>query len=179
VEVGVRWREQFQPGTKFSIQPALNYRGSLAAPGYSYRYTGGSATYIIIPNEVMECNCLLKYAGDGYFPASLSEPMSCIVGAFNTSYHFKQGEYIHKMGIVPGGTMAVLAGAPGVIVYDDPARNIYPLPLEAAGKDEVYVGRVREDHTVPNGMNLWIVSDNLRKGAALNAVQIAEVLTKE
>jgi aspartate-semialdehyde dehydrogenase len=73
---------------------------------------------------------------------------------------------------------AALAGAPGVIVYDDPARSLYPLQLDTAGKDDVYVGRIREDATVPNGLNLWIVSDNLRKGAALNAVQIAEHLTR-
>ncbi len=71
---------------------------------------------------------------------------------------------------------AILSRLPGVIVYDDPARNIYPLPVDVSGKDEVYVGRVREDETVMNGLNLWIVSDNLRKGAALNAVQIAELL---
>ncbi len=71
---------------------------------------------------------------------------------------------------------AILSKAPGVIVYDDPSRNIYPLQIDVSGKDEVYVGRVREDETVMNGLNLWIVSDNLRKGAALNAVQIAELL---
>ncbi|MHB8482495.1 MAG: aspartate-semialdehyde dehydrogenase, partial [Nitrospiria bacterium] len=73
---------------------------------------------------------------------------------------------------------ALLAASPGVIVYDDPKRKIYPLPAEHAGKDEVYVGRIREDFSVPSGLNLWIVSDNIRKGAALNAVQIAEELIK-
>jgi aspartate-semialdehyde dehydrogenase len=73
---------------------------------------------------------------------------------------------------------AILSAAPGVIVYDDPSRNLYPLQLETAGKDEAFVGRIREDETIPNGLNLWIVSDNLRKGAALNAIQIAELLTK-
>ena len=73
---------------------------------------------------------------------------------------------------------AALAAMPGVIVYDDPNRKLYPMPLNAAGKDEVYIGRIREDHSVANGLNLWIVSDNLRKGAALNAVQIAECLVK-
>ena len=61
VEVGSRWGNQFIPGSRFSIQPALNYKGSLAAPGYSYPYIGGDATYIIIPNEVMEMGCLLHY----------------------------------------------------------------------------------------------------------------------
>jgi aspartate-semialdehyde dehydrogenase len=71
---------------------------------------------------------------------------------------------------------ALLAAAPGVLLYDDPQRTIYPMPLDVAGTDEVYVGRIREDTTVPSGLNLWIVADNLRKGAALNAIQIAEKL---
>jgi aspartate-semialdehyde dehydrogenase len=73
---------------------------------------------------------------------------------------------------------AVLAAMPGVLVYDDPSRKLYPMPLDAAGKDDVYVGRVREDESITNGLNLWVVSDNLRKGAALNAVQILEYLVK-
>ena len=73
---------------------------------------------------------------------------------------------------------AILSGAPGVIVYDDPKKNIYPMAIDVVDKDETYVGRIREDDSVPNGINLWIVSDNLRKGAALNAVQIAELLIK-
>lgn len=71
---------------------------------------------------------------------------------------------------------AALAAMPGVIVYDDPLKKLYPMPLDAAGKDEVYIGRVREDESITNGLNLWVVSDNLRKGAALNAIQIAECL---
>ena len=73
---------------------------------------------------------------------------------------------------------AILSTAPGVIVFDDPERKLYPMPLDAAGKDEVYVGRIREDESIPNGLNVWIVADNLRKGAALNAVQIAECLVQ-
>jgi aspartate-semialdehyde dehydrogenase len=71
---------------------------------------------------------------------------------------------------------AALAAMPGMIVYDDPVKKLYPMPLDATGKDEVYVGRVREDESIANGLNLWVVSDNLRKGAALNAIQIAECL---
>ncbi len=73
----------------------------------------------------------------------------------------------------------LLAAAPGVKVMDDPASLAYPTALDADGRDEVYVGRLRLDPTVPNGLNLWVVGDNLRKGAALNAVQIAEVLVKK
>lgn len=71
---------------------------------------------------------------------------------------------------------AVIAEMPGVLVYDDPSKKLYPMPLDVTGQDEVYVGRIREDASVPNGLNLWVVSDNLRKGAALNAIQIAELL---
>ncbi|MDP3788839.1 MAG: aspartate-semialdehyde dehydrogenase [Candidatus Omnitrophota bacterium] len=70
----------------------------------------------------------------------------------------------------------VLKSAPGVIVIDDPKKGLYPMPLDAEGKDEVFVGRVREDESIKNGLNLWVVADNLRKGAALNAIQIAELL---
>lgn len=72
--------------------------------------------------------------------------------------------------------ISILKKAPGVKVVDDITKNEYPLPIDAAGKDDVFVGRIREDESIPNGLNLWIVSDNLRKGAALNAVQIAELL---
>jgi aspartate-semialdehyde dehydrogenase len=71
---------------------------------------------------------------------------------------------------------AALGKAKGVVVIDDPANRRFPLPLDAAGRDEVFVGRLRVDPTVPHGLNLWVVADNLRKGAATNAVQIAEVL---
>jgi aspartate-semialdehyde dehydrogenase len=73
---------------------------------------------------------------------------------------------------------AILSKAPGVVVYDAPEKNIYPLPIDVAGKDETYVGRIREDESLENSINVWIVADNLRKGAALNAVQIAEKLVE-
>jgi aspartate-semialdehyde dehydrogenase len=72
----------------------------------------------------------------------------------------------------------LLQGAPGVTLVDDPANKKYPMPIDADGKDDTFVGRIREDETVANGINLWVVSDNLRKGAALNAVQIAEKLVE-
>ncbi|KAF4515820.1 hypothetical protein B566_EDAN000055 [Ephemera danica] len=80
--------------------------------------------------------------------------------------------------LTPNEARAALAAMPGVLVYDDPLKKLYPMPLDATGKDDVYVGRIREDVSVTNGLNLWVVSDNLRKGAALNAVQIAECLVQ-
>jgi aspartate-semialdehyde dehydrogenase len=72
----------------------------------------------------------------------------------------------------------LLAVAPGVQVIDDPTNKVYPMPIVASGQDDTFVGRIRRDPTIENGLNLWVVSDNLRKGAALNAVQIAELLVE-
>ncbi len=111
IEVGKKWHKKYTAGSRFSIQPALNHKGSLDAPGYSYQYIGGDATFIIIPNEVMEMDCLLEYRGESFFMGSLSEPMSCIVGAFRANYHVPQGSYEHIMGIREGGKMLIIAGA--------------------------------------------------------------------
>ena len=70
----------------------------------------------------------------------------------------------------------ILSRAPGVIVQDDPSQQIYPMPAYTSGTDDVFVGRIREDFTLPAGLNLWVVGDQIRKGAALNAIQIAEQL---
>ncbi|MDD4048831.1 MAG: aspartate-semialdehyde dehydrogenase [Clostridia bacterium] len=75
--------------------------------------------------------------------------------------------------------MEILNSSPGVKVLDDPRNNVYPLAFDCSGADEVFVGRIRKDFTITNGLNLWVVGDNLRKGAALNAVQIAELLYKK
>ena len=73
----------------------------------------------------------------------------------------------------------ILGHAPGLRVHDDPKNDVYPPPLECAGEDDVLVGRIRGDLSHPRGLNLWVAGDNLRKGAALNAVQIAEVLVRD
>ena len=110
LEVGTKWQDQFKPGEKFAIQPALNYKGSPYAPGYSFKYFGGNATYCIIPQEVMELGFLLKYDGEAYYNASLAEPMSCVIGGFHSNFHTETGKYVHHMGIVEGGKMALIAG---------------------------------------------------------------------
>ncbi len=80
--------------------------------------------------------------------------------------------------ITPAELRAAFNAFPGIIVMDEPANNVYPMPLDLSGKDEVFVGRIREDISVDNGLTFWCVSDQIRKGAALNAVQIAETLIK-
>ncbi len=114
LKVGANWQHKFKPGQKFSIQPAIFYEdgpmGVLSAPGYSYPYVGGDATYVIIPKDVLVQDCLLIYEGPGYYPASLAEPLSCVIGAMHANYHTKPGSYVHQMEIVDGGKMALLAG---------------------------------------------------------------------
>ena len=102
VKVGAKHQDKFKPGMKFTLQPALNYKGTMWSPGYSYEFFGGDATYCIIPAEVMELGCLLEYKGRAYYEASLAEPMSCSIGAFNAAYHTKMGVYHHEMGIKKG-----------------------------------------------------------------------------
>lgn len=112
IKVGKKWKDKFKVNQKFVIQPALNLKDNpYAAPGYSFRYIGGDSTYIIIPNVVMEQDCIFTYKGDAYFEGSSAEPMSCIIGTFHANYHTANGSYIHNMGIVEGGCMAMLAGA--------------------------------------------------------------------
>ena len=84
-----------------------------------------------------------------------------------------------KENISAQNVKSILEKTPGVKVVDDPKNNIYPLAIDAAGQDFTLVGRIRDDESIPNGINMWVVADNIRKGAATNAVQIAEILAKE
>jgi aspartate-semialdehyde dehydrogenase len=81
--------------------------------------------------------------------------------------------------LTPDKARKILSKAPGVVVVDDPKKNLYPMAIYAAGKDETFVGRIRKDESIACGLNMWIVADNIRKGAALNAVQIAEILAEK
>lgn len=166
VEVGSKWKDKFEKGMKFTIQPALNLEEDpYAAPGYSFRTIGGSATDIIIPKEVMEQDCLLEYTGDAFFYGSVAEPMSCIVGAFEANYHTTQGSYIHSMGIVEGGSTAILAGVGpmglGAIDYAIHADR-KPGLLVVTDIDDARLKRASEIYTVEeaakNGVELIYVN---------------------
>ncbi len=170
VQVGDRWKSAFAPGDKFSIQPAFNYEqgpvGVLSAPGYSYRYIGGDATYVIIPAEAMENGCLLKYSGKGYYPASLAEPLSCVIGAMNASYHTTPGSYVHNMGITDGGTMAILAGVGpmglAAINYAITRTDRKPRLMVVTDIDQARLDRAAQLYTVSqagaNGIELRYVN---------------------
>lgn len=162
IKVGKKHQDRFKPGMKFTLQPALNYKGTMWSPGYSYEFFGGDTTYCIIPPEVMELGCLLEYKGRAYYEASLAEPMSCSIGAFHAAYHTKMGVYHHEMGIREGGKLAILAGAgpmglgaltyalhcdrrPGTIVVTDinqerldRAKHLFPIEEAAAEGIELH-----------------------------------------
>lgn len=173
VEVGKVHQDKFKPGMKFSLQPALNYKGSPYSPGYSYEFFGGNATYNVIPPEVMELGCLLIYDGDSYFGASLGEPMSCIIGGYHASYHTVPYKYEHVMGTKKDGFVAILGGAgpmglgaidyalaienkPSKIVVTDisddrlnrAAKFISPEKAAAKGVELIYVNTANYDDPV-------------------------------
>ncbi len=169
VKVGAKWASQFAAGQKFAIQPALNYEGTLWAPGYSYRWIGGDATYIIIPNEVMEMGCLLDYEADAFFMGSLSEPMSCIVGAYHAQYHTKAGSYEHEMGIVPGGSLALLAsvGPMGMGAID--------YAIHADRKPGLIVATDIDDARLKRAASLITVEEAKRNGITLHYVNTKDM----
>ncbi|MBF6598696.1 MAG: zinc-binding dehydrogenase [Fermentimonas sp.] len=170
LEVGSKWAHKFNAGDKFSIQPALYYEdgpvGILSAPGYSYKYIGGNATYIVIPNEVMEQDCLLKYEGEGYYPASLAEPLSCVIGAMHANYHTTPGSYEHKMEIVDGGKMAILAGVGpmglAAINYVLNREDLKPSLLVVTDVDQDRLNRAASIYTVDfaasRGIDLYYIN---------------------
>lgn len=169
VQVGKKWQHQFKPGQKFALQPALNYKGSPYAPGYSYPYFGGNATYIIIPQEVMELGFLLNYEGKGFYEASLAEPMSCVIGGFHSNYHTETGKYVHHMGIVKGGKMALLAGCGpmglGAIDY----------ALHCDRKPGMLVVTDIDDERLKRAQKLFPIEEGLKNGVKLHYVNTREL----
>jgi threonine dehydrogenase-like Zn-dependent dehydrogenase len=140
--------------------------GILSAPGYSYRYIGGDATYVIIPQEVMAQGCLLRYEGMGYYPASLAEPLSCVIGAMHANYHTTPGSYVHTMEIVDGGNMAILAGVGpmglAAISYAIRRRDRKPKLLVVTDIDQARLDRAASlyppQEAAENGIDLRYVN---------------------
>jgi len=167
IKVGKMWQDQFKAGEKFGIQPALNYKGSMDSPGYSFPWYGGNMTYAVIPKEVMEINCLINYSGDAYFEASLAEPMSCVIGGFHASYHIKPSTYNHIMDIKKGGSLAILGGCGpmgmGAIDYAI-HRDIKPKTIVVTDISDDRINRAKQILTVEeaknNGVDLHYVNPN-------------------
>ncbi|RKX92133.1 MAG: L-sorbose 1-phosphate reductase [Spirochaetes bacterium] len=162
LKVGPKWKNNFKAGDKFAIQPNIKWPGTmggLGAPGYSYPYIGGDAVNIIIPNEVMEQNCLLEYSNPAFFYGSIAEPMSCIVAAFKASFHIEDN-YIHHMGIKEGGNLAILAGAGamglGAIDYALHNDDKRPERLVVTDVDDERLSRAEDIYSVKDARNIGI-----------------------
>ncbi len=159
LEVGEKWKDKFKAGERFAIQPAHFYKGSLDAPGYSYRNCGGSSTAVNIPMEIMEMDCLLHYDSDVYFYGSLAEPVSCIIGTYHAMYHTKPGSYVHQMGIVEGGKLALLAsvGPMGLGAIDYALHcDRRPSLIVVTDIDDARLSRAQSLYTVEHAKELGI-----------------------
>ncbi len=165
VEVGEKWQSQFKAGQKFTQQPALNYKGSLASPGYSYEFFGGACTYCIIPQEVMELGCLMVYEGESFFEASLGEPMSCIIGGYHGNYHTNKRNHDLKTGTKEGGDIIILGGCGpmglGAVSYGIQLEN-KPKRIVVTDIDDAKIARAREviseEKAKENGVELIYVN---------------------
>lgn len=174
IKVGAKWQNEYKAGQRFAIQPNINYKGTMWAPGYSYRTIGGDSTYIIIPNEFMEEKCLLPYAGENYFGASLSEPLSCVAGTFKAMYHTTNGVYEHKMGIKQGGKMALLAsvGPMGLAAIDYIIHtDRRPSLLTITDIDQARLDRAASIYTIEEAAK-WGIELHYVNTACENPVQV-------
>jgi len=181
-EVGKNWAHKFKQGDGFVIQPAHSYKGSLNAPGYSYRECGGDATYVNIPWETLEMDCLLPYNSDVYFYGSLAEPMSCIIGTFHAMYHTRDGEYIHDMGICKGGKMALLAGVgPMGLGAIDYALHSDRRPglLVVTDIDDARLSRAASIYTVEHAKECGVELHYVNTGKVENPIAALRALTGE
>ena len=161
LKVGSKWADEFKPGDRVVVQANLMLPDAPWCPGYSYAYTGGDATYIVISKDVMNQNCLIKYHGDTWFEGSLLEPLSCIVGAFNANYHLVPGSYNHKMGIKAGGNTLIIGGTGpmGLIAIDYALHGpIQPGKLVVTGRKQAGLDRAAELYPSQNGVDITYVS---------------------
>ena len=164
VAVGDNWKEKYKAGDRFFIQPAHFWKGSLKAPGYSYKYCGGSSQYSNVPIETLLADCLLPYESDTYFFGSLAEPMSCIIGTYHAMYHTKAGCYVHDMGIKEGGKLALLAsvGPMGLGAID--------YALHCDRRPSLIVVTDIDDARLARAQSLYTVEDAAKDGIELHYV---------
>ncbi|MCD4781003.1 MAG: aspartate-semialdehyde dehydrogenase [Candidatus Omnitrophica bacterium] len=155
--------------------------GDMTVKKFQYQILNNVIPHIDVPQdnfytkeEIKMVNETKKILNDSSIGVTATCVRVPVFGAHSESINIETERKISRQ-----KAMEILSAAKGVKVIDDIRSNLYPVPLEAEGKDETFVGRIREDDTVECGLNLWVVADNLRKGAALNAIQIAEMLIKD
>ena len=180
VEVGAQYAARFPVGSGVAIQPAHFYKGSQLAPGYSYEFCGGDATYVNIPFETLAMDCLLPYESDVFFYGSLAEPMSCIIGAYHAMYHTFPGSYEHKMGIVEGGKLALLAsvGPMGLGAIDYALHgDRRPKMIVVTDIDDARLARAERIYPVEHARSLGIELHYVNTAKTTNPVAALRALT--
>lgn len=182
VQVGKNWAHKFKPGDGFVIQPAHSYKGSLDAPGYTYPECGGDATLVKIPQETLLMDCLLPYHSDTFFLGSLVEPLSCVIATFHAMYHTRDGEYVHDMGIVEGGNLALLASVgPMGLAAIDYALHAKRKPglMVVTDIDQARLDRAASIYTVEHAKQLGIELHYINTKQVADPVAHLRGLTKD
>lgn len=147
IKVGKKWQGKYHENQNFVVQPNLARDDTPFVPGYSYPYVGGDATFVIIPNEVMELGCLIPFNGDSYYEGSLCEPVSCVIAAFDAQYHLISHTYNHKMGIKKNGNMLIIGGTGpmGLLAIDYALHaDLKPKKLIITDIDQQKLDRAKE-----------------------------------
>ena len=160
IKVGKKWQHKFKSGQKYVVQANLQLADSPYCVGYSYPYTGGCATYMIINHDVLKQDCLIPYDGQTYFEGALIEPLSCIIGAFNANFHLKQNSYEHIMGIKPNGNLIILGGTGpmGMLAIDYALGGpIVPQKVVVTGRSKEKITHLKTLYQSRNGVELEFV----------------------
>lgn len=161
LEVGGKWAHKYKKGERYVLQANLQLPDRPDCPGYSYAYTGGDATYIIISEDVMNQDCLIPYKGETYFEGSLIEPLSCVIGAFEANYHLKEGSYEHQMGIKPEGNLLIMGGTGpmGLLAIDYALHGpIRPKNLVITDRDAEKLARAEKLYPSQDGITVQYVN---------------------
>ncbi|MBU5366205.1 zinc-binding dehydrogenase [Enterococcus devriesei] len=161
LEVGGKWAHKYKKGERYVLQANLQLPDRPDCPGYSYPYTGGDATYIVISEDVMNQDCLIPYKGETYFEGSLIEPLSCVIGAFEANYHLKEGSYEHKMGIKADGNLLIMGGTGpmGLLAIDYALHGpIKPKKLVITDRDAEKLARAEKLYPSQNGIEVSYVN---------------------
>lgn len=162
LDIGAKWTNKYKKGERYVVQANLQLPDRPDCPGYSYPYTGGDATYIILSKDVMEQDCLIPYKGESYFEGSLIEPLSCVIGAFEANYHLMPGSYEHKMGIKENGTMLIMGGTgPMGLLAIDYALNGPKRPKKLVVTDKNQDKLDRAKRLYPSRSDIEVVYINI------------------
>jgi threonine dehydrogenase-like Zn-dependent dehydrogenase len=173
IKVGANIAGRYKAGQKFTLQPAM--KGTYEAAGYSFEYLGGDMQYAIVPKCYIDQDCVLIYEGNSFYQGSLTEPISCVIGAAHANYHTTQGEYTHSMGIKKGGNMAVLAacGPMGIALIDYIIHcDRKPAVLVVTDIDNARIGRAAELLTVEEAKKHGIELTYINTGTVDDPVKI-------